>query len=219
MVTPDPNRVHVFKTARAFEAWMRKHHDKEPEVFLRVYKTKSGVPSITIGDALDVVLCWGLIDGLRKSFDEHSYLQRYTPRRKQSPWSQINRDHVARLITAERMTEHGLREIERAKADGRWDRAYAPGRDTEVPADLVQAIKANARALATFKTLNRQNQFGLAFRLGQLKTEAGRTKKIAAFVEMLAQGKLLHPQRTHSPAGEGTSEARGLRRVKRSRAK
>jgi uncharacterized protein YdeI (YjbR/CyaY-like superfamily) len=194
MVTPDPNRIHVFKTAKAFETWMRKHHDSEPEVYLRIYKKGADTQGITIGEALDVALCWGWIDGLRKSLDAESYLQRYTPRRKQSPWSQINRDHVARLIAAERMTEHGLREIERAKADGRWERAYAPGRDTQVPADLVKAIEQNEQALATFKTLNRQNQFALAFRLGQLKSEAGRKKKIAAFVEMLARGELIHPQ-------------------------
>jgi uncharacterized protein YdeI (YjbR/CyaY-like superfamily) len=195
MVTPDPNRIHVFKTAKAFEAWMRKHHASEPEVYLRIYKKGAALQGITISEALDVVLCWGWIDGLRKALDAQSYLQRYTPRRKQSPWSQINRDHVARLIAEGRMTPRGLSEIEKAKADGRWERAYAPGRATEVPADLVKAIEANAKALATFKTLNRQNQFALAFRLGQLKTEAGRKKRIAAFVEMLARGELLHPQR------------------------
>ncbi|MET0285414.1 MAG: YdeI/OmpD-associated family protein [Polyangiales bacterium] len=206
MVTPDPNRIHEFKTAKAFEAWMRKHHDKEPELYLRVFKAKSGVPSITIAEALDVALCWGWIDGLRKGLDEQSYLQRYTPRRKQSPWSQINRDHVARLIAAERMTEHGHREIERAKADGRWDRAYAPGAKTEVPEDLVKAIRKNKQALATFHTLSRQNQFALAFRLGQLKTEAGRQKRIAAFVEMLAKGELIHPQ-AKAPRKRGASDA------------
>ncbi len=104
------------------------------------------------------------------------------------------------------MTEHGLREIEKAKADGRWERAYAPGRETEVPADLVQAIRANPRALATFQTLNRQNQFALAFRLGQLKTEAARQRKIAAFVDMLARGELIHPQ-AKGPAKRGASGA------------
>jgi uncharacterized protein YdeI (YjbR/CyaY-like superfamily) len=210
MVTPDPARIHAFKTAKAFEAWMRKHHDKEPEVYLRIFKVQSGIEGIRIGEALDVVLCWGWIDGLRKSLDESSYLQRYTPRRAQSPWSQINREHVARLIAAGRMTEHGLREIEKAKADGRWDRAYAPGRDTEVPLDLRQAIEANPKALATFRTLNRQNQFALAFRLGQLKTEAGRQKRIAAFVEMLAAGKLIHPQasaQAKKPTKRGASSA------------
>jgi uncharacterized protein YdeI (YjbR/CyaY-like superfamily) len=204
MVTPDPHRIHEFKTAKAFEAWMRKHHDREPELYLRVFKTRSGMPSITIAEALDVVLCWGWIDGLRKSLDEVSYLQRYTPRRKQSPWSQINRDHVARLIEAGRMTEHGQREIERAKADGRWDRAYAPGATMQVPEELVKAIRKNKLALATYRTLSKQNLFALAFRLGQLKTEAGRQKRIAAFVEMLAKGELIHPQ---APKKRGPSGA------------
>jgi uncharacterized protein YdeI (YjbR/CyaY-like superfamily) len=195
MVTPDPARIHAFKTAKAFESWMRKHHDKEPEVYLRVYKVSSGVPSITIKEALDVVLCWGWIDGLRKSHDAESYLQRYTPRTKKSPWSQINRDHVMRLIDAGRMTAHGQREIDAAKADGRWDAAYAGGAKMEMPADLVAAITRSPKAHALYQKLGRTNLYALAFRLGQLKTEAGRARRITAFVEMLERGETLHPMK------------------------
>jgi uncharacterized protein YdeI (YjbR/CyaY-like superfamily) len=193
MVTPDPARIRAFKSARAFEAWMRKHHDQEPELYLRVYKKDSGVASVTIKEALDVVLCWGWIDGLRKPHDAESYLQRYTPRRSKGLWSQINREHVARLIAAGRMTEHGLKHVEAAKADGRWDKAYAGGAKMEMPADLVEAIRAEPRALAHYRKLDRANLYALAWRVNTLKTAAGRARRIAAFVEMLKAGKTVHP--------------------------
>src|SRR5688572_4845488 len=127
-IIPDPKKVKSFPTEAAFESWLRRHHAREPEVWLRIYKKQSGVRTVTITEALDVALCWGWIDGIRKSFDERSYLQRYTPRRAKSVWSQINRDHVARLTAAGRMTPNGQRQVDAAKADGRWESAYAPMR-------------------------------------------------------------------------------------------
>src|SRR6188508_2094433 len=123
-VVPESGKIKAFPTEAAFESWMRKHHAREREVWLRIYKKGSAVRSITIAEALDVVLCWGWIDGIRKAFDERSYLQRYTPRRAKSIWSQINRGHVVRLTKAGRMTPHGQRQVDAAKADGRWNRAY-----------------------------------------------------------------------------------------------
>jgi uncharacterized protein YdeI (YjbR/CyaY-like superfamily) len=140
--------IRTFRTQMAFESWMRKNHLHERQVWLRIYKKNSGVPSITIAEALDVALCWGWIDGIRKAFDERSYLQRYTPRRAKSTWSQINRKHVARLTKAARMTLHGQRQVDAAKADGRWDSAYAPMRgalDDNFPEDLRKAIEASPR--------------------------------------------------------------------------
>ena len=125
-IIPDPRKIKSFRTEAAFEAWMKTHHDRETELWLRIYKKGSGVPTVTSAQALDVALCWGWIDGIRKSLDEQSFLQRYTPRRARSIWSQINRDHVARLTAAGRMTPHGQRQVDAAKADGRWDAAYAP---------------------------------------------------------------------------------------------
>ena len=153
---------------------------------------------MTNAQALDVALCWGWIDGIRKSFDDRSFLQRYTPRRARSIWSQINRDHVARLTAAGRMTPHGQRQVDAAKADGRWDAAYAPMRsasEATIPADLRAAIEANPRARKTFRTLGRQNLFALAFRTNNMKTPAGRAKKIAALVAMLARGETIVPER------------------------
>ena len=122
-VVPESGKIKTFRNEAAFESWMRKNHAREREVWLRIYKKGSAVPSITIAEALDVVLCWGWIDGVRRAFDERSYLQRYTPRRPKSIWSQINREHVARLTKAGRMTPHGQRHVDAAKVDGRWNAA------------------------------------------------------------------------------------------------
>jgi uncharacterized protein YdeI (YjbR/CyaY-like superfamily) len=184
-------KIKSFRTESAFAAWMEANHARETEVWVKIHKKASGLPTVTSAQALDVALCWGWIDGIRKSFDEQSFLQRYTPRRARSIWSQINRDHVARLIAAGRMTPHGQRQVDAAMADGRWDAAYAPSRSAShatIPADLRAAIRANARASRTFRTLGRQNLFALAFRTNNMKTPAGRAKKIADLVAMLARG-------------------------------
>jgi uncharacterized protein YdeI (YjbR/CyaY-like superfamily) len=157
-IIPDPNKIKSFRTVDAFEAWISKHHARETEIWLKVHKKGSGLPSITTAEALEVALCWGWIDAIRKSFDEQSFLQRYTPRAAKSMWSQVNRDHIARLTKAGRMTPSGQKQVDAAKADGRWDRAYAPIRSASaetVPADLRDAIQANPRALKTFSTLGR----------------------------------------------------------------
>jgi uncharacterized protein YdeI (YjbR/CyaY-like superfamily) len=153
---------------------------------------------VTHAEALDVALCWGWIDGIRKSFDERAFLQRFSPRTPKSLWSQVNRDHVARLRAAGRVTPHGQRQIDAAKADGRWAAAYAPIRsatEATVPDDLRAAIEANPRARKTFRTLGRQNLFALAFRTNHMKTPAGRARKIAALVAMLARGETIVPER------------------------
>ena len=197
-VIPDLKKIKSFRTEKAFETWLRRNHARETELWLRVYKKDSGVPTITATDALDVALCWGWIDGIRKSFDERSFLQRYTPRRAKSVWSQVNREHVARLTAAGRMTPHGQRQVDAAKADGRWDAAYAPIRSVTketIPDDLRAAIEASPRARKTFATLSRINLFALAYRTNKMKTPAGRARKIAALVAMLERGETIVPQR------------------------
>jgi len=197
-VIPDPRKIKSFSSVAAFERWMKGNHARETEIWLKVHKKDSGLPSVTTAQALEVALCWGWIDGIRKSLDERSFLQRYTPRRAKSLWSQINRDHVARLVKAGRMTPFGQKQIDLAKADGRWDAAYAPLRtasDATMPADLRAAIAANPRALETYRTLGRVNLFALAFRTNNMRTPAGRARKIAALVAMLARGKTIVPER------------------------
>ena len=197
-IIPNPKKIKSFRTEAAFATWLAANHDRETELWLKIYKKDSGVPSVTAAQALDVALCWGWIDGIRKAFDERAFLQRYTPRRAKSIWSQINRDHVARLTAAGRMTPHGQRQVDAAKADGRWAAAYAPIRsatEATIPDDLRAAIEANPRARKTFRTLGRLNLFALAFRTNNMKTPAGRAKKIAALVAMLARGETIVPER------------------------
>lgn len=191
----DPAKVRTFKDAESFYEWLGKNHGKDNEVWIKVHKVGSGLKSITPKEAIDVVLCWGWIDGLRKSFDDKSFLQRYSPRGKKGTWSQINVDNVARLIGDGRMTAHGLREVEAAKADGRWARAYKSGKDMKIPDDLQAAIDAEPKAKAMLATLSAQNRFALAFRTHNMKTEAGRKKKIETFVAMLKRGETIYPQR------------------------
>lgn len=195
-MTPDPKRIRTFPTAAAFETWLSKHHDAEPELWIKIHKKASGLPTINALEAIEVCLCWGWIDGIRKGFDEISFLQRYTPRGKKSVWSQINRDHVARLVKEGRMTPHGQKQVDLAKADGRWDAAYAPIRAASaemLPKDLRAAIRANAKAEKTFATLDKMNLFALNYRTTSMKTAAGREKKIATLVAMLARGETITP--------------------------
>ncbi|WP_437707305.1 YdeI/OmpD-associated family protein [Sorangium sp. So ce448] len=196
-IIPNPDKIKSFPTEAAFEAWMAANHARETELWLKIHKKDSGVPTVTYAQALDVALCWGWIDGIRKAFDEVSFLQRYTPRKAKSVWSQINRDHIARLTAAGRMTPHGQRQVDAAMADGRWEAAYAPIRsatEATLPDDLRAAIEANPRARKTFQTLGRQNLFALAFRMNNIKTPAGRAKKIATLVAMLARGETIVPE-------------------------
>ncbi|WOS61251.1 YdeI/OmpD-associated family protein [Sinorhizobium fredii] len=194
-VKVDPDKIREFETAESFYNWLGNHHDKEDEVWIKVHKVGSGLKSVTPKEAIDVVLCWGWIDGVRKGLDEKSFLQRYTPRGRKSTWSQINVDNVARLIEEGRMTEHGLRQVEMAKADGRWDRAYRSGKDMKIPDDLQAAIDAEPEARKMLGKLSEQNRFALAFRTHNMKTEPGRRKKIETFVEMLKRGETIYPQR------------------------
>lgn len=196
-IVPDPKKIRAFKSEAAFEAWLRRHHTRESELWLRIYKKDSGRPTVTSAQALDVALCWGWIDGIRKRYDDDSFLQRYTPRRARSIWSQINRKHVARLTAAGRMQPAGQRQVDAAKADGRWDAAYAPIRaatEATIPDDLRAAIDANPRARKTFATLGRVNLFALAFRTNNMRTAAGRARKIASLVAMLARGHTIVPE-------------------------
>ena len=194
-VIVDPKNVHEFADEQSFYEWLARHHAKEDEVWIKIHKVSSGLASVTPKQAIDVALCWGWIDGLRKGLDNKSYLQRFTRRRSKSMWSKINVGNVARLIQVGRMTEHGLEEVQAAKADGRWDRAYASGKAMKIPEDLQAAIDAEPKARKMLTSLSEQNRFALAFRVHHMKTAAGRRKKIEALVDMLKRGETIHPQR------------------------
>jgi uncharacterized protein YdeI (YjbR/CyaY-like superfamily) len=196
-VVVDPAKIREFASQDAFYDWLASHHDTEDEVWIRIFKKASLLPSIDAAQAIDVVLCWGWIDAIRKRWDDVSFVQRYTRRGRKSLWSQINKDNVARLISEGRMTEHGLRHVELAKADGRWDAAY--GTTMEAPADLLAAIAADPAAQAMYDVLTAQNRFALTFRTISLKTPGGRARRIAALVEMLARGETVYPQGRGKP--------------------
>jgi uncharacterized protein YdeI (YjbR/CyaY-like superfamily) len=195
-VIVDPAKVREFRDAADFYTWLARNHAIQDEVWIKIHKAGSGLKSITAKEAIDVVLCWGWIDAIRKGLDDKSFLQRYTPRGRKSIWSQINVDNVARLIDEGLMTAHGLKHVEAARADGRWAKAYKSGKDMKIPEDLQAAIDAEPMARAMLAGLSEQNRFALAFRVHNMKTEAGRRKKIAAFVEMLKRGETIYPQRS-----------------------
>lgn len=200
-VTIAPQDALQFATEAAFDGWLARHHDTQREVWVLLHKAGSGRPSITGQQGIDVALCWGWIDAVRKRVDASSYLQRYTPRSKNSLWSQVNVANVERLTRAGRMQPAGLRAVAAAKADGRWAQAYGGGRHMPLPPDLQAAIDAVPAARAMLARLDAKNRFALAFRVHTLKSEAGRRRKIAAFVALLARGETLFPQRDAPPPG------------------
>ena len=150
-ITVDPQKVREFVDEQSFYDWLAKHHDIQDELWIKLHKVGSGLASITPKQAIDVVLCWGWIDAVRKGFDDKSYLQRYTRRGRKSIWSQINVDNVARLTKSGRMTEHGLKHVDAAKADGRWDRAYGSGKDMKIPDDLQGTADALGKLIRTLQ--------------------------------------------------------------------
>ena len=190
----DQEAVREFVDRAALEEWYVRNHATAAELWLKLHKKGSGLPSVANAESLDVALCWGWIDGMRKPFDEMSFLQRYTPRTRNSRWSARNQEHVHRLTAEGRMRPPGQAQIDLAKADGRWARAYDGSATIEFPADLLRAIEARPDALTTFRTLDARNRYALAYRLHHLKTDAARARKIETFVEMLARGESIHPR-------------------------
>jgi uncharacterized protein YdeI (YjbR/CyaY-like superfamily) len=189
MVAHADKPVLHFDTVDEWERWLEAPEHPEG-VRLRLRKKNSTAPGFRWIDAVPVALCFGWIDGQAQSDDEDYYLVAFQPRRPQSPWSQINQEHVARLIEEGKMRPGGLAEVERAKADGRWAAAYRM-KDAPVPDDLRAALDANPAAAAKFETLNGQNRFGILFRINSVKRAETRERKIAQYVDMLARGETL----------------------------
>jgi uncharacterized protein YdeI (YjbR/CyaY-like superfamily) len=188
--------VLVFATSAEFERWLEKHHVKADVVWIKYAKKASGAASIRATEAVDVALCYGWIDGQSKSLGEHHYLQRFTPRRAASLWSKINRDRVARLIEAGRMRPAGLAEVERAKADGRWDAAYDSPKTSVAPEDLVRALARSAAAKAEFAKLGAATRYSILHRLQTTKRPEARARQIEAIVAKLAAAAAAGVQRS-----------------------
>ncbi len=179
--------------ADAWRAWLSRYADDAPGVLLVLGKKGGTTTSLTYDQALLEALCVGWIDGQVRRRDEHTFLQRFTPRRPRSPWSERNVGLATRLIDEGRMQPAGLAAVEAARADGRWDAAYRQA-GAEVPPDLAAAIAAVPAAQATFEVLTKQNRFAMVFRLGNLRTAAARERKITEYVAMLARGETIYPQ-------------------------
>ncbi len=189
---PDDLPILPFSSQAAWESWLEENHADAAGLWLKIAKKASGIETVTHAEALDVALCFGWIDGQRGRLDDDWFLQRFTPRRARSRWSQINRDKVEQLIADGKMRPAGLREIERAKADGRWDAAYASQSTIEVPDDLQQALDANPAAKEFFATLSGSNRYAVLYRIHDAKRTETRTRRIEKFVAMLARGETIH---------------------------
>ena len=182
-----------FPSPAAWEAWLEVEHARAAGVWLKIAKKGTGIATVTYAEALDVALCFGWIDGQKRGFDATWFLQRFTPRKRDSAWSKTNTEHVARLIEQGRMRPAGLAQVEAAKADGRWEAAYDGQRTISVPDDLQAALDANPEAAAFFATLTGANRYAILYRVQQPAKRPGtRERRIEQFVQMLARGETLH---------------------------
>ncbi len=192
-VAPDTLKTRSFASLHAFETWMAKQHAKSPGIWLRIAKKASGIKSVSYHEALDVALCYGWIDGLRKSHDDSWFVQRFTPRRARSGWSKINRDKVAALVKSDRMRPAGHAAVERAKAGGQWAAAYDSVRAITVPPDLRKALDRDPKMKAFFASLNSQNRYAVLYRLQTAAKPATRARRLETFIAMLKKGEKLYP--------------------------
>ncbi len=181
-----------FKTAKAMTAWMEKHHQKSPGIWLRFFKKDSGKASVNPKDAIDVALCYGWIDSQGKKHDVESWLIKYTPRKPRGLWSKRNIERVALMIEQKRMRPAGLSQVESAKADGRWAAAYDKPSDMKVPEDFLAALKKDKKAFAFFQTLNKANTYAIAWRLQTAKKPETRERRMKVLLEMLKNGEKIH---------------------------
>ena len=186
--------VLLFAKPKDWEAWLKANHAESKGLWLRLAKKDSGIESINYAEALDVALCYGWIDGQKKSYDETSWLQKFTPRGAKSIWSKINREKAEGLIESKRMKPAGLKAIESAKQDGRWDAAYDSQSKAAVPDDFQAALDQNAKAKAFFATLKGGNRYAILFRIQTARKVETRTKRIEQFIAMLERGDTIHPQ-------------------------
>ncbi len=185
--------VLAFSSAAGWQDWLASEHASSAGVWLKIAKKTASAPTVSYAEALDVALCFGWIDGQKQALDADYWLQRFTPRTAASRWSKINTSKAEALIAAGRMRAPGLRQIEQAKSDGRWDLAYTGQRTSEVPADLRAALDASPAAAAFFGRISSVNRYAILYRIGSVKRPETRARKIAQYVQMLAEHKTLHP--------------------------
>jgi len=187
-----PKPVLTCKSQKDWEKWLSKNYTDEVGVNLQLFKKDSGKQTLTYDEALDSALCYGWIDGQKNTYDAESWVQAFTPRRKRSPWSKRNIEHVKRLIKEGRMQPSGQLQIDLAKKDGRWDRAYDAASASVIPEDFLSALNKNKKAKAFFETLNKANRYAITYRLQTAKKPETREKRMALILEMMKDGKKFH---------------------------
>jgi|SRR5271165_1595174 len=185
----------LFPSAAAWQDWLECEHARSAGLWLKLARKDAPEPTISYADALDVALCFGWIDAQTRGLDSEYWLKRFTPRQPWSKWSKINTEKAEALIAAGRMRPAGLREVEKARADGRWDAAYAGPRTITVPADLARALAANPAAADFFAGISSINRYAILYRISTVKRPETRARKIGQFVQMLAEHKTIHPDR------------------------
>jgi uncharacterized protein YdeI (YjbR/CyaY-like superfamily) len=191
---PSEQALHP-ETAAEFEAWLDANHDRVAGIWLELGKKGASHRSVTYAEAIDIALCYGWIDGQKKRGDDEHWLQRFTPRAGRSRWSKINRNKAEQLIAVGRMRPAGLAEVERARADGRWDAAYAGQRTAVIPADLQQALDHDRSARAAFAELDARSRYSLIWRINDAKRPDTRARRLAKYVDMLRRGERIHEPR------------------------
>lgn len=195
MASPSDLPVLLFKRPEDWAAWLDEHHESSSGIWMRLAKKASALESVTYAEALEEALRYGWIDGQKKAYDEESWLQKFTRRGKKSIWSRINREKAEELIRQGRMQPPGLAEVERARADGRWDGAYDSQKSAAVPEDFQAELDRNPRAKAFFATLESYNRYAILFRIQTAKKAETRARHIQRFIEMLERHEKVHPKR------------------------
>ena len=193
-------RSFAFKSQPAWESWLASQLPDSRGLWLKLARKSSGIASVSKQEAIDTALCHGWIDGQLDAFDDKFWLIRFTPRQAASKWSEKNRTRALELVKLKRMRPAGLREIDRAKKDGRWDAAYAPQSSAEVPDDLRAALSKSKEARSFFETLDSANRYAILYRVHTAKKPETRTERIEKFVAMLAEGKTIHPLKVRKQA-------------------
>jgi uncharacterized protein YdeI (YjbR/CyaY-like superfamily) len=184
MPAPDPGKIMTCAAPKDLERWLKVNHAAEKELWVKIFKKMTGVPSVTWDDVVIEALCWGWIDGVKKSIDDQAYLQRITPRKARSNWSKRNREHAERLINEGRMSESGLVHIQAAKKDGRWANAYVAS-EMKVPTDFLTALESKPKAKQFYETLNKSSRYVIAYGLASAKKPETRQKRFAKFMDMM----------------------------------
>ncbi|MGK0498598.1 MAG: hypothetical protein ACJAYG_000229 [Oceanicoccus sp.] len=186
MPEPDLLKIMTFVTSKDLSKWLKMNHATESELWVKIFKKNTGIQSVTWNDVVIEILCWGWIDGIKKSIDDQAYLQRITPRTARSNWSKRNTEHVERLISEDRMKEGGLVHVRAAKADGRWENAYVVS-EMEVPADFLAALENQPRVKLFFETLNKSSRYVIAYGLTSAKKPETRQRRFEKFIDILVR--------------------------------